>query len=237
MILAGGKGTRLHPYTVALPKPLLPIGDKPILEILINQLKLNGFTRIVLAVNHQADIIQSYFGAGEKYGVEISYSLEKETLSTMAPLRLVPALPKEFLVLNGDVLTDLDFSEFFEAHINSGCDFTISAYKTFQESSFGVLGLDKDSCVIKFLEKPKSELIVSMGIYAMGSKALSMIPRSGPFGFDDLMRTGLSSDLNIRAQIHTGYWRDLGTPEEYQLANEEVNQEGTDRFIGVNVEK
>ena len=223
VILAGGKGTRLYPYTVSLPKPLLPVGDKPILEIIIRQLSESGFRNVILAVNHQADIIMSCFGTGKKYGVDITYSVENEPLSTMAPLTLINNLPDEFLVMNGDVLTDLDFCKFFNKHSESDNNFSISAYNTIQESQFGVLELDDFNVVTDFHEKPKTNLVVSMGVYAMDQLALSLIPKRKNFGFDDLMRVGLERNLKIGAMIYEGYWRDLGTPEDYQKANEEID--------------
>ena len=231
VILSGGKGTRLYPYTVSLPKPLLPVGDKPILEIIIKQLKEAGFSKVILAVNHQADIIMSYFGDGDKFGLDIAYSLENTPLGTMAPLKSLKALPEQFLVMNGDVLTDLDYEGFFEGHKQSGADFTVSACKTTQKSQFGVIDIDATNQVIGFQEKPEINLIVSMGIYGMGANALSLIPENKPFGFDDLMRVGLAGNLVIKASLHNGYWRDLGTPEDYQKANDEVNRQGVSKFL------
>ena len=126
IILAGGKGTRLRPYTVVLPKPLMPISEYPILEIIVRQLVKNRFNEITLAVNHQADIIKAYFGNGSKWDIDINYSLEKIPLSTMGPLRLIEDLPENFLVMNGDILTDLNFSELFEYHLKRKNMFTIS---------------------------------------------------------------------------------------------------------------
>ena len=127
VILAGGKGTRLRPYTVVLPKPLMPIGDYPILEVIIRQLKEYGFTRITIAVNHQAEIIKAFFGNGSKWNINIDYSLEEKALSTMAPLKLINDLPDNFLVMNGDILTDLDFGQFYENHSKNNNIFTISS--------------------------------------------------------------------------------------------------------------
>ena len=226
VIMCGGKGTRLYPYTVSLPKPLLPVGDKPILEIILEQLRSHGFRKVILAVNHQADIIKSYFGEGEKYGIDLSYSLEREPLSTMGPLTLLHDLPEYFLVMNGDVLTDLDFGRFFESHIEEGADLTISAYKAQQESRFGVLELDlSNQWVTAFQEKPVTGLVVSMGVYALSRSILSIIPTGQPFGFDNLMYLGLKQSLAIRAIVYEGYWRDLGTPEDYQKANDEVSEQ------------
>ena len=128
VILAGGKGTRLKPYTVSLPKPLVPIGEMPILEIIIRQLAKSGFDHITITVNHMADIIRAFFGDGSKWGVAIDYSLEDKPLSTMGPLKLIRDLPENFLVMNGDVLTDLDFGQFYDEHVRSGNIFTVSAF-------------------------------------------------------------------------------------------------------------
>src|SRR5207247_1061272 len=117
VILAGGKGTRLRPYTVVLPKPLMPIGDYPILEVVVRQLAGSGFDRITMAVNHQAELIKAFFGDGSKWGISIDYSLEDKPLGTMGPLRLIDDLPNDFLVMNGDILTDLDFAAFFGRHV------------------------------------------------------------------------------------------------------------------------
>ena len=125
VVLAGGKGSRLRPYTVVLPKPLMPIGDYPILEVILRQLARNGFDRITLAVNHQAEIVRAFCGDGSKWGVGIDYSLETMPLSTIAPLKLLPDLPDNFLLMNGDVLTDLDMRRFYEEHVGQGRLFTI----------------------------------------------------------------------------------------------------------------
>src|SRR5882672_5273675 len=120
VILAGGMGTRLRPYTIAIPKPLMPIGDLPILEIIVRQLAARRFERITLAVNHQADILRAYFGDGRKWNIDIDYSLETEPLGTMGPLKVIKDLPEDFLVMNGDVLTDLDYAAFADAHVRQG---------------------------------------------------------------------------------------------------------------------
>ena len=126
VILAGGKGTRLKPYTISLPKPLVPIGDMPILEIIIRKLSKSGFDHITITVNHMADIIRAYFNDGSKWGVKIDYSLESKPLSTMGPLKLIKDLPENFLIMNGDVLTDIDFNEFYNYHVNNDNILTVS---------------------------------------------------------------------------------------------------------------
>ena len=137
VVLAGGKGTRLRPYTVVLPKPLMPIGDYPILEVIIRQLQQKGFGHVTLAVNHQADLIQSFFQHGEKWNLQIDYSLETRALSTIAPLKLIPGLPEHFLLMNGDVLTDLDFNALLQQHIAEDRLFTIAASRRSQTAVTG----------------------------------------------------------------------------------------------------
>ena len=129
ILLAGGKGTRLRPYTVVLPKPLVPVGEFPILEIIVRQLARAGFDRITMAVNHQAELIKAFFGDGSKWSMSIDYSLEDKPLGTMGPLKLIPDLPADFLVMNGDVLTDLNYGAFFDYHIDRKGVFTISSMR------------------------------------------------------------------------------------------------------------
>ena len=140
IILAGGKGTRLRPYTISLPKPLVPIGgEMPILEIVIRQLAKCGFTHVTLAVNHMANIIQAFFGDGSRWGLKIDYSLEEQPLSTIGPLTLIRDLPENFIVMNGDVLCNLNYSEFLNYHTQRGNDVTVSSYVREVNIDFGVL--------------------------------------------------------------------------------------------------
>ncbi len=217
VILAGGKGTRLRPYTVALPKPLVPIGDRPILEIVIIQLVKQGFERIIITVNHQADIIMAYFGDGDKWGVRIEYSMEDKPLGTMGPLKLVQNLPEQFLVMNGDVLSDLNYSEFLKNHIESKNMFSVAGYKRTQQIDYGVLEV-KDHMLAGFREKPQSQYVVSMGIYAVSKNVLAYIPNEQYFGFDMLMLKLLNQNINVRIYEHNGYWMDIGRPDDYEQA-------------------
>src|ERR671939_758318 len=155
VILAGGKGTRLKPYTVTLPKPLVPIGDDmPILEIIIRQLSNCGFDHITIAVNHMANIIMAFFGDGSRWGVKIDYSFEEHPLSTIGPLTLIPDLPDNFLVMNGDILCDLDYRGFYNYHVEEKNEITVSVYKRSTKIDFGVLGYDESGVVNHFIEKP-----------------------------------------------------------------------------------
>lgn len=224
VILAGGKGTRLRPYTVVLPKPLMPIGNYPILEVIIRQLSQNGFTHITLAVNHQADLIKTFFGDGSKWNIKIDYSLEDRPLSTMAPLKLIKDLPDNFLVMNGDILTDLNFSDFYEYHIKNKNIFTISSYQREVKSEFGVLELDDENTLVGFKEKPIQTYSVSMGIYMVSKKAVEYIPKNSFYGFDNLMLDLIKHNQNPKAKSFYGYWLDIGRPDDYEVAIEEFDK-------------
>jgi NDP-sugar pyrophosphorylase family protein len=221
VVLAGGKGTRLRPYTVVLPKPLMPICEYPILEVVVRQLARYGFRHITLAVNHQAELIKAFFGDGGKWGLSIDYSLEHEPLSTMGPLRLIEDLPDDFLVMNGDILSDLDLRFFLEAHKRSGHAFTIAASRRKNTIDYGVLHVNDGGALTAFEEKPTSTYLVSMGIYAVSRRALQFIPAGVRYGFDHLMRDMLAACEPVHVVEHSGYWRDIGRPDDYQQAIEE----------------
>lgn len=221
VILAGGKGTRLRPYTIAMPKPLVPVADKPILEIIIIQLVKQGFQKAVITVNHQADIIMAYFGSGKKWGIEIEYSLEDQPLGTMGPLKILKNLPEHFLVLNGDVLSDLEYSAFLDEHIGTGKIFSIASYRRSQKSDYGVLEIS-DGVLAGFQEKPEYQFVVSMGIYAVSRKTVEYIPPGKYYGFDMLMEQFLEKDVEVGIHEHKGYWMDIGRPEDYMHAVEDL---------------
>ena len=218
IILAGGLGTRLKPYTVSLPKPLVPIGEKPILEIIILQLKKYGFSHITLAVNHMANIIEAFFGNGEKWGITIDYSLEKKSLSTMGPLSLINDLPENFLVMNGDILTDIDFSNLYKYHIKNRKLMTISACLRSDKQEYGVLEADENDQLINFKEKPIIKNLVSMGIYIMRKEILDYIPKNEFFGFDHLMHKLLLIKKLPKIYSYEGEWFDIGRPDDYEKA-------------------
>ncbi|HNX88773.1 MAG TPA: sugar phosphate nucleotidyltransferase [Paludibacteraceae bacterium] len=218
VILAGGKGTRLKPYTVSLPKPLVPIGEMPILEIIIRQLAKSGFDHITITVNHMADIIRAFCGDGNKWGVTIDYSLEDKPLSTMGPLKLIQDLPENFLVMNGDVLTDLDFGQFYDEHVRSGNIFTVSAFTRDQKVDYGVLEIGDDNKLSDFIEKPTNRYNVSMGVYMASNKVLEYIPENQFYGFDHLMLDLIKDQHPATVKIHSGYWLDIGRPDDYEKA-------------------
>jgi len=225
VVLAGGQGTRLRPYTVVLPKPLMPVGDYPILEIIVRQLASQGFDHITLAVNRQANLIEAFFGDGKPWRVRIDYSIESRPLSTIAPLCLIDDLPEVFLLMNGDVLTDLDFSDLFQKHVAGDGVFTIAATTRNHLIDYGVLQTDAGGALVRFQEKPSMSYLVSMGVYVMHRSVLAEVPRGVPYGFDDLMRDLLATGGTIRVVRHNGYWLDIGRPDDYARAIDEFEQQ------------
>jgi NDP-sugar pyrophosphorylase family protein len=224
VILAGGKGTRLRPYTTDLPKPLVPIGEQPVIEILLGQLKKAGVTRAHLAVNHLAHLIRSVLGDGSKYGLEIDYSIEKQPLSTVGPLKLIDKLPEHFIVANGDILTDLDVAKLYQDHVQSGAIATVATFKRTEKIDYGVLDITDDGVVSGFSEKPCYHFSVSMGIYVFSRPVLDLVPDNKPFGFDDLMYLLLERREKVRAYPFNGYWLDIGRPDDYEKALRDIDR-------------
>ncbi len=224
VILAGGKGTRLRPYTIELPKPLVPLGDYPILEIIIKQLGKAGFDHVTITVNHQADMIKTYFGDGAKWDMKIDYSLEDQPLSTMGPLSLIDDLPDNFLVMNGDILTDLDYAAFYDGHVNAGSIFTISSFVREHVNLYGVLETDANNKLTDFKEKPVTRFEVSMGIYMLNKAVMDFIPYNKPYGFDHLMLDLIKAEKNASVKSFGGYWLDIGRPDDYMIAIDEFEK-------------
>ncbi|MFH1688401.1 MAG: sugar phosphate nucleotidyltransferase [bacterium] len=224
VILAGGKGSRLRPLTTDLPKPLVKIGDRSILEVLLRRMADTGVHRVHLAVNHLADQIEAVIGDGQRFGLECRYSRETQPLSTIGPLRLIPGLPEDFLVANGDILTDLDFGRLFETHLQSGARLTIAVYRRDSIVDFGVIETNNDGLVSGFEEKPRSSLTVSMGLYVLSSSLIQTIPADQPYGFDQLVSDMLSRGEPIATHAHYGYWLDIGRPEDYLQAQKDIDQ-------------
>lgn len=231
IILAGGKGTRLRPYTVVLPKPLMPIGEFPILEVIIRQLIRHDFDHITLAVNHQAEIIRAFFQDGAKWGIKIDYSLEDKPLSTMGPLRLIRDLPDNFLVMNGDILTDLNFSALYAEHVCKNNIFTISSHMREQRIDYGVLETNNKGYLTEFREKPKSQYLVSMGVYIASRQIMQFIPEDTVYGFDHLMLDLIAAKQPASVREFDGYWLDIGRPDDYMQAIEEFDLMKM-RFLG-----
>jgi NDP-mannose synthase len=225
VILAGGKGMRLRPYTTILPKPLLPVGDRPILHRVIAMLGEAGFRDITISVGHLAELIMVFFGDGSKHGLKIDYAIEDMPLGTIGPLRHIENLGDDFLVMNGDVLTDLDPNNLWNAHREGGAALTIATHAREVRIDYGVLDRDGGNRITAFREKPRIPYDVSMGVYALNRRCLDFVPPGRHFGFDELVLALLAAGEHVAAFPHEGKWLDLGRPEDYEIAQEEWSGE------------
>lgn len=226
IIMAGGQGTRLQPLTAEIPKPLVTVGDRPIVEILLRRMARCGVRRIVLCVNHLAHLIQATLGNGHDLDLCIEYYTEDEPLSTVAPIAAVENLPDNFLVANGDILTDLNFRRLFDFHLQQETLVTVATHQRQNDVDFGVMATDSAGLVTGFHEKPSFELTVSMGVYVFNRRVLEYIPPDSPFGFDNLMETLLREERKIATYPFEGYWLDIGRPEDYRQAQLDIVERG-----------
>lgn len=218
VILAGGKGRRLEPYTTILPKPLMPIGDVPILQVVMRQLSKYGFKEITLAVGHLAELLMAYFNDGSKYGIKIKYSKEENALGTAGPLKEISNLENTFLVMNGDVLTTLDYSKLISFHQQKKAIATIAMHKRSVKVDFGVMKVDKDNIVIGYDEKPTLGYLVSMGIYIFEPKVLAYIEPGEKLDFPGLVKRLLREGEKVQGYPSEDYWLDIGRPDDYEKA-------------------
>ncbi len=219
VILAGGKGTRLAPYTAILPKPLMPIGEQSILEIIIRQLKHYGFKRVTVALGHLSHLVKAVLGNGEQFGIEIDYSIEDAPLGTSGPLALIPNLEETFLVMNGDVFTDLKLAEMLKFHRENKAVATIASHKRSVNINYGVIrrnGLR----VTEYDEKPVINYEVSMGVYIFEPEVLKHINSGCYLDFPDLVRILVDAGGAVLSYPYDGIWFDLGRPEDFQDVQE-----------------
>jgi NDP-mannose synthase len=222
VILAGGKGTRLAPYTTVLPKPLMPMGDMPILEVVLRQLRSYGVDHVDIAVGHLAEQIRAMFGNGAKLGLEIAYSIEDKPLGTAGPLTLIEGLGDDtFLVMNGDILTTLDYADLVRHHKASGAAATIAMYTRQVKIDFGVLDTDGHGRLRDIIEKPTKEYSVSMGIYVFEPRILKMLEHNERKDFPDLVKDLLAVGEHVGVYPFDGYWLDIGRPDDFARAVEE----------------
>ena len=227
VILAGGKGTRLKPYATVFPKPLMPVGDKPILEIIIEQLKSQGMKDIIISVGHLGELIMNFFGDGGKFGVNIKYAKEDRPLGTAGGLGLIKNELKEtFLMINGDTLTTLSFSRLVKYHQQGEAIGTIALKKRQTYIDFGTVELDNSDVITGYNEKPTIEHPVSMGVYVFEPRVLEYIKEGERLDFPDLVKRLISKGETVRGFVFNGYWLDIGRPEDYEKANEEIGELG-----------
>lgn len=224
VILAGGRGTRLAPYTTILPKPLMPIGDKPILDIVIRQLRHHHYTDITLAVGYLAELLMAYFGTGDRFGVKIAYSREDQPLGTAGPIALVSNLDERFLVMNGDVLTAIDYTDMLAHHQASGAIGTVAVYPRSVKIDLGVVEFDEQNRLTHYIEKPTRHYRVSMGIYIFEPRVLSFIPQGQRLDLPDLVRNLVAAGEVINCYPYDGYWLDIGRPDDYAQAAADFEQ-------------
>ena len=224
VILAGGRGTRLAPFTYVLPKPMMPVGDRAILEILLRQIKRVGIDHVVLTVGHLAGLMQAFFQDGEQFDLDITYSFEPKPLGTAGPLAMVPDLDRTFLVSNGDVLTLLNINDLTTFHKEQGGICTIAMHKRQVKVDLGVIETDNDFHIKGYVEKPTFDFKVSMGIYVFEPEVLNYIPEGEYLDFPDLIHKLLDAGEKVIGYPFDGYWMDLGNPEDYAQANRDFER-------------
>ncbi len=230
ILLAGGKGTRLRPYTATFPKPLVPIGDKPILEIVIRQLKKAGFGEIIISTGHLAQLIEAYFGNGNKLGVKIKYIHEEKPLNTAGALALIDNLAENFLVMNGDILTTLDYKKMFDYHVENKATATIGVHERTHKIDYGVIKMGKNFSLEDYVEKPQMEVLVSMGINILNRKAVSQIKKGEALGMPDLMLRLKNKGDKVICYKEKSEWLDIGRPDDYELA-QSIVEKNPERYL------
>ncbi len=222
VILAGGKGTRLAPYTHILPKPMMPVGDRAILEVVLSQFSRAGISEMTLAVGHLASLMQTYFGDGSRYNLKITYAFEEKPLGTAGPLAFVDGLTETFLVANGDILTLLDINRLIEFHRDQKAVCTIASHQRTHTINLGVIEHAAGSYKVSgYIEKPTRNYLVSMGMYVFEPRVLDYIPKGEYFDFPNLVNTLLAANEMVACFPYEGYWRDLGNQDDYLTANED----------------
>ncbi len=218
VILAGGLGERLKPFTEVIPKPLLPIGEKSVLEIQISRLKKYGFDEIFLATNYKSDYVENFFGDGSRYGVKLTISKEEKPLGTVGPLSLLKEELKEpFILMNGDILTTANFLQLYEFGRNIDSDLTVAIKKIIMPFAFGNIFYEGDY-VTGIEEKPDIEIEIIAGIYAMKPSIFNLIPENESLGMDSLIKNMLSQNMSVAKYNLKEYWLDIGQFPDYEKA-------------------
>ena len=231
-LLAGGRGTRLRPLTTVFPKPLVPLGDKPVLEILLRQLAAHHFQRVVLSTGHLSELLMAVVGDGRKYGVDVSYCHEEQPLGTAGPLALLRGrLTEPFLVMNGDLLTTLSFSRLLAFHRQQQADATIAVYRREVKIDFGLIDSTPDGAFSGYREKPTYQFEVSMGVYAMNRSVLSHVPDGERLDMPDLIARVHAAGGRVACYREDCYWLDIGRMDDYARAQEQF-EENAGLFLG-----
>jgi len=219
IILAGGKGTRLKPFTMTIPKPLLPLGDVPILEVVLQQLANVGIRRVVITLGHMAHLFVASIGNGERLGLAIEYCTEDTPLGTAGPLRLINDPDEELLVMNGDVLTTLDYRKLLEHHLARDAWATIAIHRRVSHIDYGVIETNTGGELARYIEKPSIPYLVSMGVNVISRRALSFVPESSRFDMPQLMQAVRDAGHRVSCYETDCYWQDIGRMDDYQQAS------------------
>ncbi|MFQ5671470.1 MAG: sugar phosphate nucleotidyltransferase [Nitrospinales bacterium] len=220
VILAGGLGARLKPFTEVIPKPLLPIGEKSLLEVQISRLKKHGFDEIYLATNYKSDYIQSFFADGSRLGVKLTVNKEKKPLGTCGPIRLLSdKLDQPFLVINGDILTTMDFSKLYDFALRIDSDFVVATKEIITPFEFGNVNSEGDY-LTSIEEKPDLKLEIIAGIYVLKPSVIDLIPEDEYFGMDMLIKKMFKAKLPVAKYLISEYWLDIGNINDYKIAHE-----------------
>jgi len=227
VILAGGKGTRLRPFTASFPKPLVPLGDKPILEVVLRQLAAHGFKHVTLTTGHLSDLIRAYVGQNRFISEQLAVDFVEETqpTGTAGSLARVAGLDDTFMVMNGDVLTNLDYSALLAAHKASGAALTIAAHSKAEKIELGVLEAGADGRLTGYIEKPTQVYEVSMGVYVYEPRVLSLIEPDTYLDFPDLVRMLIANGEHVNVFRNDAFWLDIGRPADYARAQEIIESE------------
>jgi len=223
IILAGGRGTRLAPYTTILPKPLMPLGEKPVLELLIERIRESGINEIILAVGYLAELIMSYFGDGSKYGVKLFYQKEEKPLGTAGPIAGIKDLNESFLVVNGDILTTLDFKALLAFHKSKKALVTIALHKRQTKIDYGLIELNDDDRIVSYTEKPVMDHLVSMGIYVFEPSILHFMQENTKQDIPDLIKEVIAKNGIVCGYVSEDYWLDIGRPSDYEQALKDMD--------------
>ena len=231
VLLAGGRGTRLAPLTVTVPKPLLPLGDRPIIDVLIAQLAAAGVRRVFVCLGYLAPLMLAFLGDGSRWGVTLAPSIEETPLGTAGGLRALRGLGEDFFVINGDTLTDLDFATMAAAHRGADAWATLFTPWVDERVDYGVVELDPvTNTLTVYDEKPRRGYHVSSGVYVLSRRMLGLIPPEGPFDMPDLIRAAMSGGRKVLAHAVGAYWKDIGRLDHYEAATRDFEADPA-RFL------
>lgn len=230
VILAGGKGTRLQPYTFTVPKPLLPLGNTAVLEIVLAQLSAAGLRRVILTLGYLPRLFQESIGDGSRWDLSIDYFCEEKPLGTAGSLRLLSELSEDFIVMNGDLLTTIDYSELLTSHRDSRAMATIAVHRRKVKIDYGVIHTNSEGFLKEYSEKPILDYRVSMGIYVLNKTSVSLIPAERRFDMPELMTAVSENGGSVYCYEPGCYWQDIGRPDDYHSASQDFEREPA-RFL------